>query len=376
LVKKEAKKFHPPTYPKPSHEAKRLHFIDAMRAFAILMMLQGHFIGLSLKDFNLLASLKNSTGTSGSLLFDGWHFMKGLTAPLFFFITGLVFVFFLLQSHHSEKQNPRVQKGVIRGFELIFWGYLLQLNLRYIKHTFYNETPFLYAFHVLQCIGASLLLLIGLYLLYKTVKKVPLSCYFLLAGISIFGFCTTLNTLEAFPYKGPQLLQNIFKGPYSIFPMIPWADYVMFGGFFGVLIHTFKKKLNSIPISITLLAIALDLKFITYLSEAISHYNKLADVLLVTFIFIQLEGWFSKRWNLFLSVGKKTLFVYLRHSILLYGGIVGFGLNNLIKRQLSAAQAIFGAMLFLIVFVYFSKLSPFFDALKAKVFKFLKLPGH
>ena len=74
----------------------RLYFIDIIRAFAILMMLQGHFIGLSLEAFDALASLKRSTGTSGSLLFDAWYFMKGLTAPMFFFVTGLVFVFLLL----------------------------------------------------------------------------------------------------------------------------------------------------------------------------------------------------------------------------------------------------------------------------------------
>ena len=52
-----------------SKNKKRVHFIDAMRAFAILMMLQGHFIGLSLEAFDTLASLKRSTGTSGSFFF-------------------------------------------------------------------------------------------------------------------------------------------------------------------------------------------------------------------------------------------------------------------------------------------------------------------
>ena len=353
---------------------KRLHFIDAMRAFAILMMLQGHFIGLSFKDFDVLASLKRSTGTSGSFLFDGWYFMKGLTAPLFFFVTGLVFVFLLLQSHHPEKRNPRVKKGVIRGFELIFWGYLLQLNLRYFTSTFYSDTPIIYAFHVLQCIGVSILLLIGLYLLYKNIKSIPLFLYFLTSGIFFFGVYSSLKKLASFPANSPQLLQNIFKGPHAIFPLIPWAGFVLFGGVFGVVMHTLKNKFTSIPLSIALLSIAFGLKYISYKHGAVWLYNRLGEVLIITVIFIQLENWFSKRWKLFLSVGQKTLFVYLWHTILLYGGIVGFGLTNFIKRQLTAPEAIFGALLFLIGFVYFSKLSPFFDTLKARVFKFLKLP--
>lgn len=354
---------------------KRLHFIDAMRAFAILMMLQGHFIGLSLKEFDALASLKRSTGTSGSLFFDGWYFMKGLTAPLFFFVTGLVFVFLLLQSHHPEKRNPRVKKGIIRGFELIFWGYLLQLNLRYFTSTFYSDTPIIYAFHVLQCIGVSILILIGLYLLYKSIKKIPLFLYYLVAGIFFFGVYSSLKTLASFPANSPQLLQNIFKGPHAIFPLIPWAGFVLFGGVFGVIVHTLKKKFTRIPLSIALLVIAFGLKYISYEHGAVWLYNRLGEVLIVTIVFIQLENWFSKRWKLFLSVGQKTLFIYLWHTIVLYGGIVGFGLTNFIKKKLTATEAIFGALLFLFGFVYFSKLSPFFDALKAKVFKFLKLPA-
>jgi uncharacterized membrane protein len=353
---------------------KRLNFIDAMRAFAILMMLQGHFIGLSFKNFEALVSLKKSSGTSGYLLFDCWYFMKGLTAPLFFFVTGLVFVFLLLQSHNPTKKNPRVKKGVIRSFELIFWGYLLQLNIHYIQDTFYSETPIIYAFHVLQCIGVSLLLLIGLYLLYRAVKKIPLSIYYLLAGIFIFGVFKELNVWEAFPRKSPQLLQNIFKGPHAVFPMIPWAGFVMFGGLFGVVVYKYKKQLTNTPLSLGLIGVALGLKYLCYQYGIIWFYNRLADVLLVTFLFIQGEAWFATRWKLFLSVGQKTLFVYLWHTIVLYGGILGVGLTNILKQQLSATQAVFGAFLFLIAFIYFSKLSPFFDALKTTVFQFLRHP--
>ena len=354
---------------------KRVHFIDAMRSFAILMMLQGHFIGLSFKEFDVLSSLKRSTGTSGSLLFDGWYFMKGLTAPLFFFVTGLVFVFLLLKNHHPEKRNPRVKKGIIRGFELIFWGYLLQLNLRYFTSTFYSDTPIIYAFHVLQCIGVSILILIVLYLLYKSIKRIPLFLYYLVTGIFFFGVYNTLKTVVSFPANSPQLLQNIFKGPHAIFPLIPWAGFVLFGGVFGVMMHTLKKKFTSILLSIFMLSIAFGLKYISYEHGAVWLYNRLGEVLIVTVIFIQLENCFSKRWKLFLSVGQKTLFIYLWHTIVLYGGIVGFGMTNFIKRQLTAPEAIFGALLFLVGFTYFSKLSPFFNLLKVRVFKFLKLTG-
>ena len=354
-------------------EQKRLNFIDAMRAFAILMMLQGHFITLSFKDYESFANLKASQGYSGSIMFDWWHFMRGLTAPLFFFVTGLVFVFLLLQTHSPKQKNPRVRKGLIRGCELIFWGYLLQLDLRYIQSTFSGENPFIYAFHVLQCIGVSLLFLIVLYLIYKKIKKIPLTIYYLFTGVVFFGLWSELNYLESFPKNSPQLLQNIFKGPYAIFPMIPWAGFTMFGGLFGVIINTYKKKLASIPLSAGLLITAIILKCLPDVLGFIWLFTRLGEVLLITFIFIQLERWFTKKGELFLSVGKKTLFIYIWHNILLYGMILGFGLNNIIKQKLSALQAIIGAILFLIIFINFSKLSPFFDNLKFRFFKFLRI---
>ena len=68
---------------------KRLWFIDAARSIAIIMMLQGHFISLTLEDYTEKAAGISLNGTSGNLLFDAWFFLRGLTAPLFFFIVGV-----------------------------------------------------------------------------------------------------------------------------------------------------------------------------------------------------------------------------------------------------------------------------------------------
>ena len=66
----------------------RLQFIDAIRAYAILMMLQGHFVDTMLAY--RYRDLENA-------LYSTWFFMRGMTAPIFFTITGLVFTFLLLR---------------------------------------------------------------------------------------------------------------------------------------------------------------------------------------------------------------------------------------------------------------------------------------
>lgn len=53
----------------------RLQFIDAIRAYAILMMLQGHFV-----DTMLAYQFRDL----GNVIYSTWFFMRGMTAPIFF----------------------------------------------------------------------------------------------------------------------------------------------------------------------------------------------------------------------------------------------------------------------------------------------------
>ena len=122
-------------------------------------MLQGHFIGIVFEYFSHYKQQYFSEGTSGFFIFDFWFKIKVYTAPLFFMISGIVFVYLLTLKPKASYRNKRIKKGILRSIKLIFIGYLLQFNLLHFKDTFESETPWLYAFHVLQCIGVGILLL-------------------------------------------------------------------------------------------------------------------------------------------------------------------------------------------------------------------------
>ena len=100
----------------------RLQFIDMARSFAILLMLEGHFTG---------AALANQYRNEDYILYNIWHNLHGLTSPLFFTVTGLVFVYLLTGTNSVEPffQNSRVKKGFNRVSMLLFWGYIIQLSL-------------------------------------------------------------------------------------------------------------------------------------------------------------------------------------------------------------------------------------------------------
>ena len=91
-------------------ESQRLYFLDALRAFAILMMLQGHYVSGILDPV-----FKDPTNS----VYTFWLYCRGFTAPVFFTVTGWVVLFLLLKNPIQGFRNPRVKKGLKRGLELI-----------------------------------------------------------------------------------------------------------------------------------------------------------------------------------------------------------------------------------------------------------------
>ena len=93
--------------------SKRLYFIDIIRAFAILMMLQGHFINTLLAD---------SYKDINAIPYAVWSYFRGITAPTFFTISGLIFTYLLLRAKEKGEDKQRMRKGIIRGLFLIGIG--------------------------------------------------------------------------------------------------------------------------------------------------------------------------------------------------------------------------------------------------------------
>lgn len=82
-------------------QTTRLYFIDAVRAFAILMMLQGHFI-----DALLEVKFRSTEYTA----FNVWSYFRGITAPTFFTISGLIFTYLLIKAKQKAKNYSELKK--------------------------------------------------------------------------------------------------------------------------------------------------------------------------------------------------------------------------------------------------------------------------
>lgn len=336
---------------------QRLYFIDAVRAFAILMMLQGHFIDTLLstehRDMSYVA-------------YRVWSYFRGITAPTFFTISGLIFTYLLLKAKTKGTVKHRVRKGLNRGVMLIGIGYLLRLPfLSWLSGHF--STYFLVT-DVLQIIGLSLICIIGLY--YLCLKNTYLfSIVTLVLGLVIFVSEPLYRNLTL--EHVPAVFSNyVSKANGSVFTIIPWFGYISFGAYIATAFYRHLDKPNFKPVTVSiffLLAYIL-IEWSTYILYYLSkwtdiqlfldsaNYNylftRLGNVFLYFSIFYGLERYLKP--PLLLKIGQKTLSIYVIHFIIIYGSFTGIGLNTVIGKTLSPWQAVFGAIVFLIVVCFIS----------------------
>lgn len=343
----------------------RLKFIDMARSLAILLMLEGHFTG---------AALSNEFRKDEFLLYKIWHNIHGLTSPLFFTVTGVIFVYLLSANNQIPfKDNIRVKKAYRRVLELLFWGYFIQLNLWSILKSIYYGSKFhldwLYAFHVLQSIGVGIFFLLGIYGIYKWIGKGALYWYYLFSGLLLFlGYAQMKNYIQLdeqaiadglkhaptyWPNAAPKFIQNMFYGQYADFSFVRYSGYTILGGMLGSLIRTFEAKTREwwfgtgfiivgILISLFIQPIFRELdhftNFIGLTSKGIYELNATAfirfgQVVSVLGIFMLIDKYTHVPNNLYLKMGQNTLPIYIVHVIILYGGIFGFGLKPLVFDQ-------------------------------------------
>jgi uncharacterized membrane protein len=330
----------------------RLFFIDAVRAFAILMMLQGHFID------TLLHPIYRDTS---HMAFQIWSYFRGITAPTFFTISGLVFLYLLLRAKDKGEDKKRVKKGLYRGFLLIVIGYLLRVDFfGWFRGDF---TSSFLVVDVLQCIGLSLIILIFCYVLLRKHIKL-LSLLLLVLGCLCFLTEPLYRTLEL--SHVPKLFANyITKNNGSIFTILPWFGFTAFGGFLATVFfsHAHKNRFRLVTIisffitGILLITCSSYLLMKLYywtdieLFKSSAYYNYLftrfGNVLLLLGVFYAAEP--LLKGSLIGKIGQKTLSIYVIHFIIIFGSFTGLGLKHFYLKSLNPTQAIIGAMVFMVV---------------------------
>lgn len=339
-----------------SHNIERIFFLDGLRAWAILMMLQGHFIsGLLLK----------SSINESNVFYQIWNYMRGVTAPVFFTISGFIFTFILLKNDFLGINNPKIMKGAKRGVQLILVGYLLQLNILGLFEGTLNKS--FIKVHVLQCIGLSILIILLYYIISLKTSKICFPFLLITSCIILFFFNHYSNDWD---YSSlPNSVSNYFtRNNGSVFTIFPWFGYSAFGAYISILFKKYYKKFNFYPVAIIstfLLGIFFLLissgetplvekliYFLGFQKPFTSSYLflRLGDVILLFSIFMMFKSLMVN--SLILKIGRNTLAIFILHSIVLYGSFNGHGLTRYLGYSLIHYEVILGAFIFLSTIVF------------------------
>ena len=319
-------------------------------------MMEGHFID------TLLDPVYRDSGA----IFFTWKYFRGITAPVFFTISGFIFSYLLMKVAGTSKAKKRLKKGVKRGLLLLFLGYLLRAPiLSWLQGSF---SSYFFVVDVLHCIGLSLIIIVGLYRLCDG-KKVLLMTAFGLLWIGIF-VSEPLYRDQSFDFL-PAIFSNyLTKANGSVFTIIPWFGYVAFGSMMAICFDLFEKvkSFKWISISLMLLIGGVVFRFSSYLFmelyygtdvlvfKQIAYLNylfpRLGDVLILFAIFYALNKYLNI--EIVGKVGQKTLSIYVIHFIILYGSFSGLGLRQVIGATLNPYFAGLGACIFIAIVCFLS----------------------
>lgn len=332
----------------------RIIFIDLMRAFAVLMMVQGHTVDTLLAD---------SYRTFDSPLFSFWFFMRGLTAPIFLFSSGTVFTYLFRMNKLPFSENPRAKKGLKRFLLLVGLAYFLRYPTPYI-FDFYNvsasQWQTFFQVDVLHLIGFGILFLIGLlYLAEKfNLRDVLVFSTAAFVAFSLYPLFSKIDWVKFLPLP---IAGYLYQGTGSLFPLIPWIGFIFAGAVLGsYLAHnsevftTKRFSLNLLYMAFLFIAISLignTLELAIYKQSNFWTtspnliFFRLGIVLLLNSGMSYLAIMVKKVPPIIFHIGRNTLPIYVVHLIILYGSAWTMGLWSIFAKSFSVWSTIGAAIL-------------------------------
>lgn len=338
-----------------SEKKHRIIFIDLMRAFAVLQMVQGHTVDVLLAPEYRLAEYP---------AYSIWLFMRGMTAPIFMFTAGTVFTYLFRLAGEPFEKNPRVMKGFKRFLLLVGLGYLLRYPTYKIfdfSEVSQQSIDTFFAIDVLQLIGFGLLFVI---ICTFIAEKLKLSDTIVFSFVALIFFISTpfISKIDWIHFL-PQFLAGYFYDKTgSLFPLFPWAGYVVSGGVLGSYLarNPLIFKTNKFSINLALFGTALILvsEISLLITEQVFNYYytpnsytldiivfRIGFVLVLNSVVSYLSQKIESIPRIIILLGRNTLLIYVVHLMILYGSAWNPGLILLFGNSLKASHTVISALL-------------------------------
>lgn len=303
---------------------QRWHALDWFRAAATLLMVQGHAF------YVVLAAEEKKAAW---FTFHEW--IHGLTAPMFLFASGAAFG---MITFRKPEAFLKFERPLFRRFErygiLLILGYIMHwgiFRLSWFQGLTSSNLAYELRVDALQCIGVSLVVVQLALLLVRKPTAVLIASF--IGACALIYFAPLVNGAD-YSDLSPFLYQYLTNSEGSLFPLFPWAAYLLFGVIGGGLFRRSDVRSLSIAVSLFVLFHFLqgpagevqrqlfggEVQPATRISLILWRLSKIFGLLAFLFAverFTKLGK--IKTPKLISILSQETLFIYIVHLQVLYG---------------------------------------------------------
>ena len=332
--------------------SRRLVFVDYARALAVLFMVQGHAL-----DALLAPPYRQGA------LWDGWLFLRGLTSCSFLVLSGVAFSVTSLRHWEAQRSwSPRVFKRVRRALFFLAFAYLLRFPAGHIDHAQWVSPVAWQSFFVvdiLQVVAVSLLALQGLVALSPGPRQFVQASGAAAAAIVLATPVVWAADWSSWP---AWLVAYLTTSGGSLFPLFPWAGYLLAGAALGIVYEARAKESSPVAPSRWLMTlgattfaagtVSLLLPWSAYVQADVWRSSPAVflvrggGVLIVLGLIARLSRGATGAPSLVRALAAESLLVYVAHVSLLYGSRWNSSLGRLLGPQDLTATLAWIAVLF------------------------------
>jgi uncharacterized membrane protein len=344
-------------------EKTRLLFIDLLRGWALLIMIEVHVFNAF-----MIPSLRETHW------FSVLNFINGLVAPSFLFISGFAFII-STQNKHDElfKFGSLFWKKMMRIGLIFFIGYSLHLPFFSLTKIIREVTPQLwtsfYNVDILQNIGAGLLFIL---LARVFIKSNKVFFYFILISCTVFIFVSPFIWEHDFAQYFPLPIACYFNSVYgSFFPLFPWIGFLLAGAVCSILYLNAREINNEKNFIIQVAALGLILLAAGhfYLSplfpktytatrpHPMFFFERLGYVLLFLSLCWYFITKFGTKGTLVIDVGRESLLIYYLHLQIIYRKFLnGKSFDSIVSATYGVWECLIYTLLLIILMIIVAKI--------------------
>ncbi|HEX4136180.1 MAG TPA: heparan-alpha-glucosaminide N-acetyltransferase domain-containing protein [Bryobacteraceae bacterium] len=318
--------------------SQRILYLDWVRGFAALIMLQGHVF----QSF-----LRNDLRGGGPYMSS--QFLGGMPPAVFLFLLGVTFAF-LMDSQQRKGVSPagRWRAAMKRSGYLFAVAFAFRLQLWLFSFNKNTWTDLLRV-DILNCMGLALLIL-SVMSVFRTEERIRLCA---ILGVAIAAAAPLVSSLD---WSGtPALVRSYIIPDHNFFGFFPWAAFVAFGMSAGSILRLLKPE--DVPVAMQWFGWGgLATAFAAYAmsSTPLSIYSasdfwlngpslifiKLGAILiLIAFAWLWNIRTTAQDWSWVRQFGLTSLLVYWVHVELVYGRWFG-----VLKENLTVGQTVFSTV--------------------------------